>query len=619
MASGRLASGSIAAGTATQLYRNTTGNAQVITLLASSQVSGSSPKLNVKITNENFTTNSTATESGTNHTLAAAYPALTAQIKPSPGSSTYLSNATTTHGAQLHLSVGAKFTANSMGQAWSPGRGSLGSTSTGCIEHPWSKASFGGQPMGLGGSDGGNYKHHNNSNSHCRTHMPVYDPYYFEIPNAFNQNKARGVIPGNDANTIFHIEDISKMEPATLMKYYNTDYNSGSSLWSYTAPSTDVSTYGTVTTRTTPSNYANRGWIYDIYTGLFWGWQSAGYNSYMWFDEADPSEIDPSGDAYNKGDSSSNGGVWRWSHGSWTGSDPASYDNDGVGSPYGCYADCANGLIIAHSGTYSNKMGFKYYDKFFDNMTNKDTRASNQNLETFSRSSYYHTVQYQGNSRYNKLQWVAYHPGNAKWYACFWDTSGTWDANPATMGTSYPAEAGIFEVDVSKIYGKDQTVGNSQDQSFANAVSAGMLTKVGSVPDTTTGWMSKPMRLADSLWTAHCQDGKMYFSTNMYTWAENTSGTYFSTTYAMRNDSTKGASGTTDASYFVAADSTSIVYSATVVTDVYDQAAVAGIIAKGAVTPYEQKAIILSDGDAIYVENEDATNAISITAMGVDI
>ena len=76
MASGRLASGSIAAGTATQLYRNTTGNAQVITLLASSQVSGSSPKLNVKITNENFTTNSTATESGTNHTLAAAYPCL---------------------------------------------------------------------------------------------------------------------------------------------------------------------------------------------------------------------------------------------------------------------------------------------------------------------------------------------------------------------------------------------------------------------------------------------------------------------------------------------------------------------------------------------------------------
>ena len=45
----------------------------------------------------------------------------------------------------------------------------------------------------------------------------------------------------------------------------------------------------------------------------------------------------------------------------------------------------------------------------------------------------------------------------------------------------------------------------------------------------------------------------------------------------------------------------------------------AGIIAKGAVTPYEQKAIILSDGDAIYVENEDATNAISITAMGVDV
>jgi hypothetical protein len=60
-------------------------------------------------------------------------------------------------------------------------------------------------------------------------------------------------------------------------------------------------------------------------------------------------------------------------------------------------------------------------------------------------------------------------------------------------------------------------------------------------------------------------------------------------------------------------------FSTTVTSDVYDQAAAAGIIAKGAVTPYEQKAIILSDGDAIYVENEDATNAISVTAMGVDV
>ena len=55
MATGRLASGSIAAGGATQLYRNSTGNSQVVTLLASSQVSGKAPKLNVKITNENFT------------------------------------------------------------------------------------------------------------------------------------------------------------------------------------------------------------------------------------------------------------------------------------------------------------------------------------------------------------------------------------------------------------------------------------------------------------------------------------------------------------------------------------------------------------------------------------
>ena len=77
--------------------------------------------------------------------------------------------------------------------------------------------------------------------------------------------------------------------------------------------------------------------------------------------------------------------------------------------------------------------------------------------------------------------------------------------------------------------------------------------------------------------------------------------------------------GTGTLKYYVAAGSRSVLYSSTTVADVYDQAAVAGIIAKGAVTPYEQKSIILSDGDAIYVENEDATNAISITAMGVDV
>jgi hypothetical protein len=255
-------------------------------------------------------------------------------------------------------------------------------------------------------------------------------------------------------------------------------------------------------------------------------------------------------------------------------------------------------------------------------MTNKDTRAAGQALEAFSRSSYYHTLSYQGSARFFKLQWVAYHPGNNKYYVCFWDPSGTYDASGgATMGTSYPNESGIFEVDVSKIYGKDQTLGNTYSDTFANAVTAGHLSKVGSVPDGTAGLMSKPMRLKDSLWTAHCQNGKMYFSTDLYTWAEQDSDTHFSTDYAMVNASKLGGAGTAETSYFVAADSKSVVYSysSTVAVDVYDQAAVAGIIAKGAVTPYEQKAIILSDGDAIYVENEDATNAISITAMGVDV
>ena len=613
MASGRLASGSLAAGTATQLYRNTTGNAQVITLLASSQVSGSTPKLNVKITNENFTssTSVTTTVSGTNHTIATAYPSLTAQIA---GASSYTSSVDNS-GSRLMLNVGTKKTGKSMGQAWSKGYGDAVSNTR---DHPWGKVAFDGQPVGIGGSAGGNYNYNDAGQSFGRSHMPCYDPYYFENPNAFNQNKARGMVPGSDSNTMYHIEDISKMDPDLLMSYYNWDTGASGSLYTQSAPSSDSSTYGTVTTRTPGGSYQNRGWIYDLYTGLSWGWQNSGYNSYNWYDEANPGTTNNS-----RGDSTSNGGLWRWSHGSWTGSDPQSYDTDGHGTPYGCYADCANGLVITTSGTYSNKMGFKYYEKYFTagTMMNKDTRAASQDLETFSRSSYYHTIQYQGTARYLRLQWVAYHPGNAKWYCCVWDPSGDYTATGgADIGGSYTGEAGIFEVDPTKIYGKDQAVGNTQDQSWANAVTAGVLTKVGSVPDTASGLMSKPMRLKDSLWTAHCQNGKQYFSTDMYTWAEK-STTHMPDAYQMVNASKLGAAGTAETNYFVATDSSSIVYSSTstVTQDVYDQAAVAGIIAKGAVTPYEQKSIILSDGDAIYVENEDATNAISITAMGVDV
>lgn len=624
MATGRLASGSIAAGGATQLYRNLTGNSQVITLLASSQVSGKAPKLNVKITNENFTVNTTSTgvTTGTNHTLTNDYLSQTEQLA-APTSYTSASAedapAVTTSGSQLHLSIGQKRTKMSMGQAWSKGWAGIGTDSSDTRDHPWGKVSFGGQPACIGGPGGGSYRTSDTNTTQRHIHMPEYPPYYFENPNAFNQNKARGIVADNDSNNMYHIEDISKMDPKTLMKYYNPYGSAGSTLYSHSNPGTNASTYGTVTQRTTPGTYAQRGWIYDIYTGLHWGWNGSGYNSYMWFDEANPGTTSNS-----NGDSTSNGGVWRWSAGSWTGSDPSSYDSNGRGSVYGRYADAENGLIVTTPGDYSTYIGFKYYDKYFSSgtMMNKGSRAAGQALEAFSRSSYYHTLNYQGSAHWHKLQWVAYHPGNDKYYVCFWDNSGTWNASPVpTMGTSYPTEAGIFEVDVSKIYGKDQSIGNTYSDTFGNALTAGHLTKKGSVPDTVSGLMSKPMRIKDSLWTAHCQNGKMYFSTDLFTWAEQDSDTHFSTDYAMVNASKLGTAGTDETNYFVAASSKSVVYSysTTVTNDVYDQAAIAGIIAKGAVTPYEQKAIILSDGDAIYVENEDATNAISITAMGVDV
>ena len=614
MATGRLASGSIAAGAATQLYRNSTGNAQVITLLASSQVSGKSPKLNVKITNENFTTTTSVTTvtSGTNHNISNSYPALSAQIAGEADGNSYSSNVTTS-GNRLHLSIGEKNTANSMGQAWSKGYAHTNTPNT----HPWGKVSFDGQPMQIGGSGGGNYKYDDANRYFGRYNQQCYDPYYFENPNAFNQKKARGVVTGNDGHPWYHLEDISKMPIDTLKLYYNGGNSAGANYYSHDDPGTDATKWGTRTSL--DPSYYNRGSCYDLWTGLVLNVHSNGYSSGTWFDENSIS----TSHVWNY---SSNARAWRWGNGAYDGSDPQSYDLDRHGSVYGCDQDIDHGLFISTPGRKNPNINFIWFEPWFedDTMDNKDTRAKltgGHSLSTWMASNYYHYISYQGNARAFKLQWVKYNPHTDKHYVCFWDNSGTYSDNPPSMGTSYPTEAGIFEVDVTKIYGYGSGNSDTRSSSFASEITSGMLTKVASVPDTVSGLMSKPMRIKDSLWVSHCQDGKHYFSTDLVTWEEQDSDTHFSTDYAMVNASKLGTAGTDETNYFVTADSTSIVYSfsQTVTEDVYDQAAVSGIMAKGAVTPYEQKAIILSDGDAIYVENEDATNAISITAMGVDV
>ena len=619
MATGRLASGSIAAGLATQLYRNTTGNAQVVTLLASSQVSGKAPKLNVKITNENITSSTTTTTTGTNHNWTVAFPAnLTLENGQAPmdlGSP----QGNAGSGSLLHLSIGQKEIAETMGQAWGPGKYYNAQASRDLRDQPWATVSFDRQPMGLGGPGGGGnnkYQGVGDANYQVRMRQVQYDPYYFENPNAYNQNKARGVLLGNDGSRWDHVEDISKMPFATLKKWYGCYQSGGTDYYTASQESSDASSYGTVTAFS--ADYSARVNTYDVWTGLQFGVHSNGYQTVRWWDESSPS----GSDSYKNGNRTSNSGLFRWSYNAWQGSDPASYDTDGAGSVYGTYIDVDHGMVCCHVGSYADYIGFTYFKNFFTSgtMDDKDNRAhASVGHTTYWGSSYYNTLQYQGSHKYLKLQWVKYNPNTSKYYVCFWDTSGNEDANPVpTMGTSYASESGIFEINPLKVYGYGSAEGNTVNESFAAAISRGLLTKKASVPDTVSGLMSKPMRLAQSLWTAHCQNGKQYFSNDLYTWAEKSS-TYIPDAYQMVNASKLGTGGTAETNYYIAASSTSVIYSTTTTADVYDQAATAGIIAKGAVTPYEQKAIILSDGDAIYVENEDATNAISITAMGVDV
>ena len=51
----------------------------------------------------------------------------------------------------------------------------------------------------------------------------------------------------------------------------------------------------------------------------------------------------------------------------------------------------------------------------------------------------------------------------------------------------------------------------------------------------------------------------------------------------------------------------------------YSQVNAKDIIANGAVVPYEQRNLIINNGDNVYVENQDTTYNVSATIMGVPL
>ncbi len=625
MATGRLASASIAAGGSMQLYTNNTDKVQMINLFASSQVSGKAPKLSVKIATGALPTPTTTTVLATNHSFDVAFPSSLDIAGEGETSGVYnqgagFANDVTKSGSRLYLSPTLKDTAHVMGQAWSPGYHVLNQQNSDTNQHPWSKVAFDGQPQCVGGSGGGKYRYSNAGQYGTRYLLNMPDPYYLENPNAYNQNKARWIV-NDTGSTLWHVEDISKMPTSIFRKYFSgwEDWGSPQALsdgHSRTIPDSGEA-WGTVTARGSTSG--DRGQIYDEWTGLHLALHNSGYVRIQWWDENSiATTTNPIGSQpYYSGTNGSNSGIFRWSHHAFQGSDPFGYDGHGHGSVYGTFMDMDHGLICCHSGHYHTKLGFKYMGSWFVDGTldNKDTRAAKDlSMNTFSQSSYYHTCDYTGSGSYFKLQWVKYNPNTSKYYVCLWDNSGSYSANPVpTMGTSYASESGIFEVDVTKIRGQEQSEGNTYSDSFAANITAGILTKVASVPDTVSGLMSRPVRLKASLWTAHCQNGKQYFSSDLITWAEKSS-TYILDAYQMVN-----IKGTGTEPYYIAASSKDVVFSSTGTVTESEQVALAGLIAKGAVTPYDQKGILLSKGDFLYIDNEDDTDAITIHAMGVDV
>ena len=627
MASGRLSSTTVAPSQGFKVYTNTSGNAEYVSIFASSQTAGQTPAIGVKISTENITESivvQSVQSSGLtsfNVTLAESeLPESTSTwegpfeaVEYRDGSAEIVSISRTqtgTRDSRYARNVNIK-----LPQV----HGGSSTYSAGFV----SPIAFGaGSSMAATGTNT-----YNSAAWLSQVNMPFPDPYYLGHPEEYYSglDSARWAYFSGNAQLHFFSDfnAFSMEEQKTL--YTNVSSNT-------------VSTIGNNYSSNGEGTSYNTGWrCYDPYT-LTWISFNNSSNSYWstvgFLPNGEPLIASGSNDMSNNTNYMPHGSGEAW------GGTPSSYWP--LGNTFGTYMELQGGILVNCFGNYNQNLTIcNLRDSWYSNWQTRNpityATDSERIYDPFNNAAYTRIRLDTTRPGFAGIQWFLYNPNTDKYYMCIGpriDGYNNTNISNYAVISAYTAY-GIFEIHRDKLpyWNKSQSVRvdtynvsrtttnwgweSSQKDVVMTQVATPFVDPMQSAAGVNTplGLMMKPIRIGQSLWVSYTALMTKIYSQNLYEWYTKENATFIPSDVKQYDIIEKEA----DYWYMANFGEKEIKKYGDFNNSPYSQVNAKDIIANGAVVPYEQRNLIINNGDNVYVENQDTTYNVSATIMGVPL
>ena len=627
MASGRLSSTTVAPSQGFKVYTNTSGNAEYVSIFASSQTAGQTPAIGVKISTENITESivvQSVQSSGLtsfNVTLAESELPQSTSTWEGPfeatehrdGSAEIVSISRTqtgTRDSRYARNVNIKL----------PRVHGNNNTYMGGFVSPIAFGS--GSSMAATGTST-----YNNATWLSQVNMPFPDPYYLGHPEEYHSglDSARwAYCAGHSVLYFFSDFNAFSMEQQETL-YTDVSINTSSTIGTNYSSNGESISYHT-------------GWrCYDPYTLTWISFQnsSSSYWSTVGFlPDGEPLITTNSNDMSNSTNYMPHGSGTAW------GGTPSNYWP--VGNTFGTYMELQGGILVNCFGSYNQNLTIcNLRDSWYSDWQTRNTVSypsdSARISEPFASSAYTRIQLDTTRPGFAGIQWFLYNPNTDKYYMCIGpriDSHNSSDVSSFSV-ISTSASYGIFEIHRDKLpyynrsqgvtvdtYGVSRSTNNwawtsTQKDAVMTQVATPFVDPMQSAAGVNTplGLMMKPIRIGQSLWVSYTALMTKIYSQNLYEWYTKENATFIPSDVKQYDIIEKEA----DYWYVANFGEKEIKKYGDFSNSPYSQVNAKDIIANGAVLPYEQRNLIINNGDNVYIENQDTTYNVSATIMGVPL
>ena len=538
MASGRLSSTTVAPSQGFKVYTNTSGNAEYVSIFASSQTAGQTPAIGVKISTENITENivvQSIQSSGLtsfNVTLAESeLPQSTSTwegpfegVEYNDGSAEIVSISRTqtgTRDSRYARNVNIK-----LPQV----HGNSNTYWAGFV----SPIAFGaGASMAATGTST-----YSTGTWLSQVNMPFPDPYYLGHPEEYHADL-------DSARWAYYA--------GHSVLYFFSDFNA----FSMEQQKNIYTNVSTNTAATIGTNYSsngeglsyNDGWrCYDPYT-LTWisfrNSSSSYWSTVGFLPDGEPLIASGTNDMSDNTNYMPHGSSVAW------GGTPSNYWT--FGNTFGTYMELQGGILVNCFGTYNQNLTIcNLRDSWYSDWQTRNTITYATDRERifdpFSNAAYTRISLDTTRPGFAGIQWFLYNPNTDKYYMCIAPRIDSYN-NPdiSNFAVISPSDAyGIFEIHREKLpyWDNDQGVkvdtfnvsrttnnwgwGSSEKGTVMTQVATAFVDPMQSAAGVTTplGLMMKPIRIGQSLWVSYTALMTKIYSQNLYEWYTKENATF---------------------------------------------------------------------------------------------